>query len=401
MDNNNDWRQPLGITLALVGISCMGLIKVLIGRDWSWLSILISIVSVLLLMDSRLILNGRFFRFPKSIGFIFCFYLLTLLYCLFSDWNPMANHGIVYELFYFAQILLLWNVRDLNEEKLVNQLFFVTLIANILGFYLILRNASYTNSLVFSILGESTTRTTTGNLATCLVIACLCFIPSSNKLRLLRVIGFVFATINIMLSNRRTEIVSVLLFIGLYWLETRKERVSKRDLIVRAIAICAVIIGGLTLYSSNTVVRNAIDRSVLLLINGIYTYLGKENVDLSASYRRNVIETLPHEYFFNTAPLQFFFGHGYMKGWHDMPYIQVFWDMGLLGGILYIVIQFFIPLKYILVRKYTPALFMAKCFALRQLVFNISSGTPYGICFGLVLLVLLYTRGADEEAESV
>ena len=124
------------------------------------------------------------------------------------------------------------------------------------------------------------------------------------------------------------------------------------------------------------------------MINGLKTYLGNERSDMSAGYRRSRIESIPNEYWNNSTLIQFVFGRGYNTDWLDIPYLQAFWDLGLIGGIWFLYIQGIAPLKHVFKRPSNPAVEFAQYYTIFRLVQNFSNGTPYG---NFLPVIMLYT----------
>ena len=128
-----------------------------------------------------------------------------------------------------------------------------------------------------------------------------------------------------------------------------------------------------------------------MLVNGIRTFLGIDNSDLAAAMRTSKADYVINQYLYHSTPKQVLLGRGYMTTWVDMPFIQAFWDLGLVGGITYIVIQFAIPLKYMLKKTDSQGMRAAQYLTFMTIFDGIASGYPYGRFFETVLMITIDT----------
>ena len=192
------------------------------------------------------------------------------------------------------------------------------------------------------------------------------------------------------------------MIILIIYLVRQKPIINSVSSVIRIIGIViGVIVAAIILYHINNTVRIVVDRSFQMLINGVNTFVGVDRSDMGASYRRNVWETVPHELFNNTNATEIVIGRGFMKGWFDVPYLQAFWDMGLLGGILYLMIQLIMPLKYIFVRSNNPAILFAQCCIVSKLINSIAFGVCYGACLYLVIMMVFLIQDRELEGEEI
>lgn len=395
----NNRRTMLGVILAVLGISAVGLIKVVLNLESNAISIGVSALSVVLMLN----LSRMYRAFTRDMVWIVGFYVLTLSYALLSDRGFSEAHGMLYQLFYFAQILVLWNAKDIDQEKFVSYIYYFLLIVNLLGIYLIYRNALVTGRIAFATLGnnEIVTRATVGNLGLLMFSACVVYRPKEGIQKALYALAWFLAVANLLLASRRTAIVEAII-IALYYLIRQRPKIKNGSSIVKIVFLVFGVIAVTTIsYSLNSTVKTVVDRSFQMLVSGVNTIVGVDRSDMGASYRRNVWETVPRELVSNITVKELFVGRGFMKGWFDVPYLQAFWDMGLLGGVFFLIIQFVLPLKYIALRSVNPAILFAQCCVISRLIDNIASGVCYGSCLYLVMLMVFMDQAAkqsDKEA---
>ena len=404
MSNNrtnaeNSKRTEIGIILAIIGISAGGLIKVVFNLNSNTISVAVSVLSLVLMFNM-----SRCYRaFNSDMKWIVGFYVLTLLYAWLSNRGFSDAHGMLYQLFYFAQILLLWNSNRIDHEKFIRCAYHIFLIVNLLGFFLVYQNAQITGHIAFSTLGnnEIVTRATVGNIGLLLFSACIAFRPKEGIHRFIYGFAWFLAVANLLLASRRTAIIGAMIMLIIYCLKYKPKVNSISSIVKSSFIIAGVIIATMFLYFTNSTVQAVVDRSFQMLFSGVKTFLGIDKSDMAASYRRNVWETVPNELINNTTAREFFIGHGFMEGWFDVPYLQAFWDMGLVGGIFYLIIQLLMPLKYILIRSNNPAILFAQCCVVSKLINNIASGVCYGASWSLVMLMVFLIQDEELEIEEI
>ena len=111
----NNKRTILGIILAIIGISAGGLLKVVLNLNSNTISIIISVLSIVLMLNV-----SRCYRsINKDMLLIIVFYTLTLFYALISNRGFSDSHGLLYQLFYFVEILVIWNIKKIKHQKFI------------------------------------------------------------------------------------------------------------------------------------------------------------------------------------------------------------------------------------------------------------------------------------------
>ncbi len=392
----NSVRTTIGLVLAVMGISAIGLIKVVLNQSNNILSIGVSVASIVLMLNITRYFNRLF---VADIKWVSAFYALTLLYALFSDRGFSDAHGMLYQLFYFFQIIVLWNARSIDKRKFIQYVFYLLFLANLLGLYLVYSNSIITGSLVFATLGNNSiiTRTTVGNLACLLLSACVVFRPRRSIEKCFYCLAWFLAVANLVLASRRTEIVAAILILAIYLLKCRPK---KMELFMGVLIVSGVVLIAAVLYRYSDAIKMVVDHSTKMMVNGINTYIGRDRTDMGARFRREVLETKPYEFIAYSSISELLIGRGFMKGWFDVPYLQAFWDMGLLGGLLFLYIQLVLPIKYVIRKSEDAAVIFAQCCVINRLVSNIASGVCYGACFYLVMLMRLFAQDQETDMDN-
>lgn len=385
-------RQSLGIVLCICGISIGGLIKLAMGVNYSWLSLFIILLSLILLIDFGHIASLRYL--PRSIISIFLYSIYTITLAIWGG-APFSGNtvSIVYQIVYFIQIVLIFGLsEELDSESFLQMAFWVIgvsavatiILINIKGFgvgYGILLSKTDDTSAV--------SRATTGFIAYYGLCAAMTYKPRNRVEQIAKILFFFVSLVVLIMSSRRSTILAFIIIVVLYYRNHGKENAVDRRKVIKT-ALFVVLAIGIMLIAlrTNSTLQSAFDRAWNSLINGFQTYLGNESTDMSAGYRRVRIESIPDEYLNHSTVLQFVFGRGYNTDWLDIPFLQAFWDLGLIGGIWFLFIQGFLPLRHVVKKPENSAIEFAQYFVVLRLVQNFANGTPYG---NFLPIILLYT----------
>lgn len=388
--NKSEQRVSIGIILCICGVSIGGLIKLAQGVNYPWLSTLIVIISTLALVD----LNRThiYSRVPYIIVSIYLYSVFTIIMALFNGTSfTGSNISILYQSVYFLQIILLLGVRGgYDSEDFSRKAFWIlgfsSLFAIILlntkgfgvGYGVLLSRTDETNAV---------SRATTGFIGYYGICASLVFEPKKKGDRIAKIVFILISLVLLIMSSRRSTLFSLVVILGLRLKNNsglKSENVRK--VINRVFIIILIGIVVVFLLRTNDTIAQAIDRAWNSMINGFRTYLGIENNDMSARYRRARIESIPYEYFHNSSFIQVVFGRGYNTDWLDIPFMQAFWDLGLIGGVWFLFIQGIEPIRHVIRKPQNAAIEFAQYYTVFRVIQNFSNGTPYGTFFPIVLL---------------
>lgn len=397
--NRRNYCLSIGIILCMIGVSLGGVVKLLLKTNFTWLSTLISALSIILMIDVQKLVMFKYRKPNKAFMAILIYSLITLFMCFFSRYRMVrGGYGFVNQLVYFCQIVILWDRgNDIDTDELYRTLLWIMLAANITSFLLILRNSAITGNLFFTYLlnssGNTTgvSRTTMGAIGFLGFIVGLSFRSKTLWYKIVRYSCMVMGVAVLGLATRRSIYLAVILVIFVHIKNrTAKLPIDSRNMLAKIMLyLFFILVVFCVLYQTNDSVRNVINKAVETLLNGIRTYLGFDNTDLAASYRREIIESIPKEYIEKSSFFQLVFGRGYMTDWLDIPFMQAFWDMGLIGGIFYFIIMGVFPVCCILKPTDNMVIMFAQYNLVLSVVEGFANGAPYGRFFALVLLFVL------------
>ncbi len=388
--------SSIGIVLAIVGISCMAMVKALLGSNVRSLSFIVSGLSVFFLAI------GQDFRHLKASNkgmlLVLLYNFVTLALCLFSSVDYMeVEYGLVYQLVYFIQIYLLWNVsRNDDFSFIVDFGFWVTGIFCTIALILLFRYSGggllfYNHYLSSS--GEFIfNRSATGTLSYMAFVFSLAHVSKNSVEKVFRQLFILVSIVVILFSTRRSVYAGVLFALVI---KIKNDgfgfKSLDRNKLIKNILSFIFLIGLFYIaYRSTENVRLTIEKAWNSFTNGFFTIIGRESSDMAATMRATTSKSVLDQYLNHSTLGEFIFGRGYMTTYVDMPFIQAFWDMGLVGGIVFFIIQFIIPLKYILKKPNSQAFTAAQYIAAYSIVNGLISNTPYGHLFNMVIVIVMY-----------
>lgn len=395
---------PIGILLSIIGVSLGGIIKVLFNTNFSWISTLISALSILLMIDLKRVMSIRYQRPTADVWAIFCYSFVTLLLALVNNRYDSGPYSVINQLVYFIQIILLWDrKKDINTDTFQKVSLWIMLIFEILSFWLIMKNRALTGGLAFNYLLANTETTVGVSRVTFAAVGFTGFIAGLSykaNVQYDRIAKYLCMGIGIAvlgIAARRSVFIAVGLAVILHIRNNGAKGTSfnKKRMGTLIIGSAILLFVLYHMYSTNAAVQEMTNRAINSLVRGMQTYLGINKADLAAGMRRENIDTIPWEYFNNSTLCQFLFGRGYMAKWLDIPFMQAFWDLGLVGGIFYLWIMGAVPIMHILRKSEEGAVMFAQYNLGMSFVECFANGAPYGRFFALVLLLVFEAKEKD------
>ena len=341
----NHIQFALGVFLALQGVNMMAMVKMLIGRNLRILTPAVMLLTLLMLIDWSRLRRLLFVRLNiKKRGVVVYLGTVTVL-SFFSGYDlTQPAYGFAYQLIYLLTILALWNHTEVIEgESFLRMFFYLSGMLCILAMILILKNARQTGDLFFQGLGREAdgnviiTRASTGSIALLLFASVLSYRPRNNWEKLVRLVFLLVSFFVLFVSRRRSTYVFFLLML-VYWLAQKgigTYRI-KRGTAIRVIASFMFLAAVFLFLMSYSGTREVMERGIHSLVKGVSTYIGKTEDDAAALYRYERLVRIPKMIIVESSLWQLLFGYGYMQEWLDIPVLQAFYDIGLIGGIVYL-----------------------------------------------------------------
>ena len=386
--------RQLGLALIITGAALGMYLNFFLG-DYGWNSY-IMFASIVLLPNYNNLLNFRLPSYCIDLGGILYFQILCIFY-LYSSVVPdelSKTQLYTFHLFTIGCIISLMSLKtsDLNFSLIVGYSWILTSVCTILcficyvsGIYSIEYAKVHSGQGYMSILSELTmTAACTTN-----IICGLFLNPSKKTLAILRNILFILSIISLFLLEKRTPIIISALIIAAYiW---RISNISLR-IKVKYLNYTFIIIIGLLLLLSNPDVINHVATIFDNIINGISDMLNGTSKSGASATMRYESREWAFDYIENFNFFEFLFGAGYMTRWLDIPILQSFLDMGIIGFIIYAWFTFIYPILIFLSKKSTNKFVLFACFLNFYTVFSaFNSGHPYSHVkwWPVILLIII------------
>ena len=381
----------LGIVLAVSGISCMGVVKGLIGSNLTLLSTLVVLLSAAFLFTGQQL--GYLVVPEGDAGAIFLYSVVTLVLSLFSGYSLMQNgYGFVYQAAGFVQLWLLWNMNAEDDLDYYAEIgcWFCGFFCLMLLLLLLSSGSLFVNSFSSGSGEKLFNRSTIGALSFKTFVFSLACRPGNKRKQCARLFFLILSIIVLLASTRRGAYVAAITCTLLHFRNTHQSGsgIDGERLLSRSLLLGLLFAVFLLLCSRLDAVRDVLVRAANSLSSGLHTFFGVDNSDMAASMRVSAAHRVLNQYLHHSSVKQVLFGRGYMTTWVDMPFLQAFWDLGLFGGLFYAFIQFLIPLKYLLRKAKTPGMRVAQYLTVMSIIEGIMSGYPYGRFFSIILLIL-------------
>lgn len=392
MSKRRNLWVDLGIVLAIAGVSCMGIVKGLLDSNVRILSTLVVILSVVLLSRGS---SLGYIELPtEDAGWLVAYGILTLVLSLVSGTPLMATgYGFIFQAAGFVQLFLLWNIGYENDlDSYVEVGFWFCGVFSLITLLLLLKKTGgdlFANDIV-SDSGETLfNRSTIGSIGFKSFVMILAYQPRSYWKTMARRVFLVLAIVVLIASTRRGCYMGSIIACILHYRNTRNRTSTfDPDQTIKKVASMVFLIGLLlVLYANNSFIRDTFGRAAESLFKGIRTFLGLDSSDMAASMRTSSAKRVIDQFLHNSTAMQVLFGRGYMTTWVDIPIVQAFWDLGLLGGMFFTMIQFIIPARYLARKAETQGMRAAQYLTAMSMLEGIMSGYPYGKSFECILLM--------------
>lgn len=386
----------IGIILSLVGTQISCVIMEFFGSFSFDLTNLVFLISLLLVADYHSLLKLDL-KINKGMILVLGYNLYALIGAIIAGEGFFTqNQGIIYTLYVILFLLLVGtNKKDIDEDFFISAAWWITGTGSILLMWSLTDGFSNISPTGFTWTSEGSDRLTLSVLPFVNLVTLLLYKGKSQFSVLIKII---FAVVDIYLmtvcSRRGLMVAYILILIYHFWTAIKGHLTVARIVsFFRAalliLVVCIVIYH--TFSDAGQMVSDYMERLAL----GISTYFGNfgGGVDAAAVQRNNVLNTVPKEYL-NSSWNIILFGNGYGTRQLDVPYLQAFTDLGLIGGIYYLIIELFYPLQMLTVRGDSKFLKFSQYIGIMTITYNLYSGVPYNHYkfVGIILMIFAVSR---------
>lgn len=388
--------SALGLALVFIGIPIGMYFKVFCG--WMNLNRVLVFVGLLMVFPYKYFLK-RINKIPKLFGGILFFHIIAITYYFFSENGDTMD--LVYELVVLILCLALicTHKEELSIEKTIIYLWILSAFCAVCTVYMI-------KSGMVGIYSETTsqyTKSSDGRImfefltaaGTCITnVCCSCYIflkIKKRKIRLLLVIFILIDLYGILLSQKRTPFIvaTFIILFFLYYNKVLNKLFQPKFFIWYIVIFIAAVI---TISQSNELMQlydnlsEGITNGLKDMIFGVKVYDGNNSTAIRYYTRMHALDIIS-----NFSWINYIFGKGYMTLWCDMPLLQAYLDMGILGVIFVTNYMVVFPFKLIIkARKLSYDTIWALVNASYIMISCLNSGTPYGHAKWIPLLILAF-----------
>ena len=377
----------IGLVLALSGISCMAMIKGVIGENFRWLSIFIFVISLILIFIGRG--NNNKIFISADACFVLFYGLISVMLSAGSNMEyTKSGAGLYYQIGYLLQFVLVINIfTKWNGARLLEYGSYFNCVFIIMALLLVIKHPTEISGFNNYISDDGIflfDREALGRLSFGAFVFSLFYEPKNNIGKTMRYCNIILSIFIICISTRRSIMVAALLSIFMFscrYRDTAFSITSKKILkLIPLVVIVVCIICG------NEKILELIANATNRFVNGFLTYFSYNTNDMAVDMRVGLRNEL-FDKFNNMSLFEFVFGNGYMSAFVDFPLLQSFYDMGIFGGCFFIFTQIFIPCKYLLITRNDNNNLAIKSFVLLAMVESFANGFPYGVGLGTLILI--------------
>lgn len=371
----------LGVSLSIVGIPLGMYLDFFFRGTVKW-TIIFMIISFLLLTNWRNFLRLKFPAYNPMIGTVLAFQLMMLVYGILS--SNLTTQLLTFHLYVIAICFAAASIPNLDGfEDFPKYVFVISMVNVLFAVGLIstgLMEASDVAHKARKALGEEFNIDPLTSSASCmyLILASLCMKKKSIIWMMLILIFDILASYVLLYNQKRTAIFMTVVGV-FFWLFCKRKLTLK--ITPQRIRSVIFIITALTMtYFFVDFAHEQIDKFAESFYNGVLGLMGDKSANYSISVEnrlRNRIET--EQYISqNFNVFNYIFGGGYFIRWVDYPLYQSYLDMGIMGGVLFFLIEVIFPLVVLRKRVNADHVILGLLLTLYPMFTIFSSGHEYG-----------------------
>jgi len=399
-------RKSAGITLVIAGSPIIYFLRDGLGiapGNFYFTGVLMFLY-LSLLFNLKLFTSFKIHKPNLSLFYVAVFFWISSFsYFLYSEYEYKLR-DIFYMLYLFIFFIGLLSIRDDEMSNLINSLFIVTFVSNLLFiifirfFYLEVTLREIGSRAYIG--GEQGNPNLYANIAYCGIISSHFFLKMKNKnifYSIFGILNILLSLLVITLSQNRSVLICLLLLISII---TYKKLVSLAISLKFKISIKKVLVYGLTISIFIVLFNIFLSKDFIeTYIYAFYNYLSGliENIkggqgDQSSMQRILSFNLVKNELLSN--PSDYLLGKGYKYEWLDIPILQAIRDMGIFGlSFIFLHIVIFVQIfKYFYFsHRVENKLELGFLFSLYILIFinSLSHGQPYDLSHWLPLSLVI------------
>lgn len=380
--------KSTGVSLSLVGVP-IGMYFNQLYPTYKW-SPIFMVLSILLLTNWRnlLRLRGKGDKWTIVIGF----QIIMIAYGLLSPTDNMTTQLLSFHLYIIALCYAyISNKDDSFIDYIPKVVFYTSSIATILGVYFsaigfVSGETAYIMRNEYEDFYIEAFTVSTGALINLFSAICM---EKRNKIENIIVLIAIILDVYILFnSTKRTPIFIAIAGILVFWY--KQGGIGIKGIKIIILKFIPLLILFLIAYKYLPAFHNMVDDIFTRLYTGIRILLGAEGsefIEDSAQVRVD-LKKIAYTYINNHFTfINYIFGAGYLLEWLDIPILESFVDMGIIGLFFYSYIVIFIPFRCYLKKHLSSVAIFSILVSLYPIFSAFNSGHPYmyqkytGVCF--------------------
>lgn len=391
-----DKITSLGLALILTAIPVGMYAKILLG--FMHLNSILFIVGILLLFPYKTFFSGRL----KFTGLMFgcmAFTIYAIINQYMIDYYD-KSHYLYNGLVLLACLSLAGSEyeEDFSMDNVIRWTWLISFFNAVLTIYVIMTGlyGVYAEYDPYQTVEEALMYDGLTAGSCCIMnIACSLYLLSSddNKYnsRYLLIFLIILDIFAIILTQKRTPLIVSFFIIGyyIYYNDLYKAFLTKRNV---SFAI-AIFLAGVFVVLLNENIFNLFVYTVDHIISGISDLVyGTEELDITNSTSIRYYNRLEaYDILSKFDAFQYVFGAGYMTMWVDIPLLQSYMDLGIIGFLLFAYYRIILPAKVLFGDiNYSPILMWAVFITCYGMLSCLNSGHPYGHTHWIPSIVLIF-----------
>lgn len=339
-------------------------------------------------------------KWPSNIKWFLSFFVLSFLYLFVSSTNDVSlEKEILYLGVSLGTCIALVYTKyeyDLKIDRAIIYTLILSLFCVICGLFFCMSgvNVNYIDQQEYNIYDDLTA----GSISVINICCSLYLLYERDKRIVLSYLLFFLIALDlyhIILTGKRTPLIIGMLCVlyGLYIQIKRKKNtgINKIHIVIGVLIFFVIVLNNEVLYQSIINIFDSIARGLNDLIFGA-SYDDSNSTSIRYNARQDSIDDLATYSF-----IEYIFGRGYMYKWIDIPLLQAYMDMGILGFVLFAKNVIIVPFKSLI--KYTKnngKIMWATLICSYGMFGALTTGTPYDHGKWIYLAVLLFVLNGEK-----
>ena len=393
-----DSKFELGILLCLFATQFARIIIEITESSLDMSTIFI-VAGLLIAIDWEKTINLKIPGFNKSMIALAVYQIFVLInYLIIGQYAASGAFDIMFTIFSLVFIIGIStnSAEKFNGERFVRIGWLLTGVSSVILLYLVTEGLTTFSAVSFLKMGSD--RLTLSVIAYAHLIFTLLYNKNSVFKKGMGGLFIVSAIISVILCSRKGILVSYIIILIMHYIRNGKRLVGKKIIFSSAILIVFIIIIANVAQRSDHEIFQQLNQFIDAFSSAIKGYFGQEEgMYNTGAIRRDSANLMWNEYRNSFSFMEYVFGKGYAYRQIDFPYFEAFIELGLLGGIFYLVLQLILPIKFVLVKTNDIGKIFVQYYTIVIIAQNIYSGVPYGYSKFVPIAVLFLLLGTNKQ----